>query len=135
MFQRSGAARKSQKATSRALRAGADFESSSYLQHHKVRAPTKLLYTTAADEFKAWASERQLPLRQQSQRDAAMNDYVNMITRTSMQLKDSWYDTGSEEAETGFYKEVTPKRDMPYDEPFQNAITFEMTLDQKEYFR
>ena len=63
------------------------------------------------------------------------NDYVNMITRTSMQLKDSWYDTGSEEAETGFYKEVTPKRDMPYDEPFQNAITFEMTLDQKEYFR
>ena len=63
------------------------------------------------------------------------NDYVNMITRSEMIMHDSWYTGGFVDIEEGFFSETSAKRDMPYNQPFQNAITYEMTLTEVQYTR
>lgn len=58
-------------------------------------------------------------------------DVVRMITRSDMLLNDSIMNIGSLQTEKNFgYKVNTiPSRDLPYQNNFHNAITYEMSLD------
>ena len=64
-------------------------------------------------------------------------DYVYQITRTEQELNDNLSNTGRLfiENESGFYVSSVPNRVMAYIEPYQNSITFEMSLHYKRYSR
>ena len=64
----------------------------------------------------------------------ARSDYVKVITRTAMQLNDDYMGFSKDE-ESGFFKTSQPTRAMPYPNTFQNAITYEVSLDQRFYYR
>ena len=52
-----------------------------------------------------------------------------------MDMQDDWVFSSSHNKE-GFEVEEKPQREMIYDEaPFVNAITYEMSLMRKNYFR
>ena len=62
-------------------------------------------------------------------------DYVTMIQRSKLDLRDNYWYEQSRHEDIGFTinKELT--RNMPYPNTFQNAITFELSLDQESYYR
>ena len=64
-------------------------------------------------------------------------DYVMQVQRTKMHLVDSSTSiAGSEEEdEVGFYLERRPNRPLPYQNNWHNSITFELTMDRRDYFR
>mmetsp|Transcript_25997 Transcript_25997/g.32415 ORF Transcript_25997/g.32415 Transcript_25997/m.32415 type:complete len:160 (+) Transcript_25997:827-1306(+) len=67
----------------------------------------------------------------------ARTDYVNFHVRTHVELNDHYMSIGSigKETYSGFVKEVQQTRTLPYANTFWNAITYEVSLTQKRYFR
>ena len=67
----------------------------------------------------------------------ARTDYVNMYTRTNVEMNDHWFTLGGyfADQEKGFYSEAKPSRAMPYKNQFQNAITYEVSRTEMTYFR
>ena len=62
----------------------------------------------------------------------ARTDQVRMITRSKLNLNDYKWNIGDifMDIEDGFDIEVTENRLLPYKNTFQNAITFEMSLQR-----
>ena len=64
-------------------------------------------------------------------------DYLEMINRSDLDLNDSLLNMGSvfNEQKKGFFIETLPARELPYDNLFHNAITFEISLTNVVYYR
>ena len=59
-----------------------------------------------------------------------------MITRTDMELEDNPLRFGLQAKNQAGYEILKhPSRELPYKNKFWNAITFEVSLDQRKYFR
>ena len=81
------------------------------------------------DRVVASAETKWFPLNSQSR-----SDYVRLITRTRMDLEDDYWGFQSE-GDKGFFTELKPTRNLPYSNKFQNAITYEVSLEQRFYYR
>ena len=58
-------------------------------------------------------------------------DYVNLLTRTRMNLlDDQFFNVGSKNSESFDY-DILPPRSMVYSNKIWNAITYEMSMTQK----
>ena len=63
-------------------------------------------------------------------------DYVKHVIRTKMSLDDSYYNIGfSVDSEIGHFMEKQANRELPYENRFQNSITYECSLSQMFYTR
>ena len=60
-----------------------------------------------------------------------------IITRTNLELNDYIMNVGDllEDSDEGFYMETMGMRTLPYENLFQNSITFEMSLARMSYSR
>ena len=64
-------------------------------------------------------------------------EYVMQATRTELELNDHLLNIGGlmTEHHYGFFNARLANRELPYPNDFLNAITFEMNLGKKVYFR
>ena len=78
------------------------------------------------------ASSRWYPLTSQTRKD-----FVELIYRTEYEINDSIMNIGQlmTDYDSGFYIEPQAARDLPYQNRFQNSITFEISLNRTSYYR
>ena len=64
-------------------------------------------------------------------------EYVIQTTRTELELNDNLLNIGGlmTEHHYGFFNARMANRELPYPNDFHNALTFEMNLGKKVYFR
>ena len=69
--------------------------------------------------------------------NTARTDYVMQVSRTKMHFTDNYASVaGIEDEESeGFYLTRQPSRPLPYKNNWQNSITFELSMDRKDYTR
>ena len=84
------------------------------------------------DRFKARAEAKYYALNSE-----AKSDYVNMITRTSVELYDTYLSVAHSAREDykGFTMEQQPTRTIPYDNHMRTIITFEISHTKTHHFR
>ena len=65
------------------------------------------------------------------------SEYVMTVNRSFMDLADSQFDLAGllKEKESGFFSEWTTTRQIPYLTNWRTALTFEMSVDRRVYFR
>lgn len=60
---------------------------------------------------------------------------MNLLTRTSIKLRDNFILNLGSESDSGFDNEEKPYRNMVYSNNFQVAITYEMSMTRREFDR
>ena len=64
------------------------------------------------------------------------SDYVKMVTRGFLELSDYYLSLGADdEGVYSFEINTRPTRSLPYINSFQNAVTYEISLDQFRFVR